>query len=139
MAVIKSHNGGDVRVFINGRAYTPVTAIRWTASSSRHEINGIDQSIPFELVTGVCSVNGSLEILRIRDAGGIQGPGIAAPERLILQERYFSLTVIDRISDTVLLQINEASVTDENWQAGRGQVSGSVGFKGIAWQNDVDL
>lgn len=140
MASTKALRGADVKVFINGKLYPAVTAIRWSTSSGKHTIYGIDQSTPFEIVSGQCAVRGSFEIVRIRQSGGLQGAGIAAPERKILLEKYFSLTVVDRVTDIVILQIDEASVTDENWQsAARALIQGSFSFEGIAWVNEVDI
>jgi hypothetical protein len=140
MAITKALRGADIKVFINGRLYPWVVSARWSASYGRHAISGIDQSTPFELVSGACTVKGTFDILRIRASGGLQGAGIAAPERKILQEKYFSVTIVDRMTDTVILQIDQASVSDENWQtAAKSMLSGSFSFEGLAWVNEVDI
>lgn len=136
MAQTKSLKGADIKVYVNGKLYPVVVSIRWAASSGRQAIACIDRSTPVELASGGTSIKGTLEILRLRNSGGIQGSGIAAPEDKVLLERYWSLTVIDRLSDSVILQIDEASVVDENWSVGRGLISGSFSFEGISWTND---
>ncbi len=122
MASTKSLKGPDLKVYINGR----------------QEIPCIDRSTPIELPSGMCTIKGTMEIMRFRNSGGLQGVGIAAPEDRILLERYFSLTVVDRVSDKVILQIDEASVTEESWQTGaKGMVSGTFSFQGRQWTNDA--
>lgn len=139
MATAKTLSGADIKVYVNGRLYSPVSGLKFSASYGRSPLMGIDKSTPFELTSGVCEVKGTLDIFRRRTDGGIQGAGIAATERLILQERYFSLTVVERLSDSVVLQINEASVSDESWNIGRGIIQGSVSFTGIGWSNEADF
>lgn len=138
MAQSKSLKGPDIKVYVNGRLYTVVTSVRWIASYGRNPIMAIDQSIPAELASGPCTVKGTLDIVRLRNSGGLQGAGLVPDDFVILRERYFSLTIVDRLSDTVLLQVDEASVGEENWSVpSRGLISGSFTFEGIGWTNDV--
>ena len=140
MASTRSMRGADVKVYINGQVYSPVTGIRWSSSTGRHAIYGIDQATPFELATADASVKGTVDVIRIRNSGGLEKAGIAAPEQKLLLEKYFSITVVDRITDTVILQIDEAAISDQNWQAvSKGIISGSFSFEGIGWTNEADL
>ena len=140
MSIAKSLRGADIRVFINGNIYAPVVSFRWSASTGREAIHGIDQAEAQELAPGASSIKGTFEVVRIRASGGLEGAGIAAPERRILQEKYFSLTIIDRVTDTVVLHIDEAALTDQNWQtASKNITTGSFSFEGLGWSNEVDL
>jgi hypothetical protein len=140
MAIVKALRGADIKVFINGRLYPWIVSARWNASYGRHAITGIDQSTPFELPSGACTIKGTFDVLRIRATGGLQGAGIAPPERKVLQERYFSLTIVDRLTDSVILQIDQAAVTEENWQtAAKAILSGSFSYEGMGWVNEVDV
>lgn len=140
MAIAKTLRGPDIKVFINGRIYAPVTSFRFNTATGRRPIMGIDQGTPFELAPGPQHVTGTIEVLRIRNSGGLEGAGIAAPESLILQEKYFTLTVIDRVTDSVILQIDEAALVDQNWSAvAKGVVAGSFSFEGMSWGNEVQI
>lgn len=140
MSTAKSLRGADIRVFINGKIYPPVVSFRFSASTGREAIHGIDKSEAQELAPGATTIKGTMEVIRIRASGGLEGAGIAAPERKILQEKYFSLTIIDRVTDTVVLQIDQAAITDQNWQtASKSITTGSFSFEGIGWSNEVDL
>jgi hypothetical protein len=138
MATSKSMTGAEVKVYINGRIYPYIVSIRWTGSYGRQEIMAIDQNEPAELAPGSTSISGTFDVVRIRNSGGLQGAGIAAPEDKLLLERYFSLVVVDRVSDTTLLKIDNGSVSDESWSVpSRGTITGSVSFKGLGWGNEA--
>lgn len=132
--------GPDVKIYINGQLFSAVTALRFAAATGRHAIIGIDQSTPFELAPGSQKISGSIEVLRIHNSGGLEGAGITAPSSQLLLEKYFSLTVVDRFSNSILLQVDEAAVIDQNWSmVARGLVSGSFTFEGIGWVNEADF
>jgi hypothetical protein len=138
MAIAKTLRGADIKVFINGQLFPPATSLRFSATTGRHAIRGVDSHTPFELASGPAEVKGSIEVLRKRASGGLEGAGVVAPEEKILLERYFSLTVVDRLSDTVVLQIDEAALVDQNWSfPGRGIVTGNFSFEGLSWVNET--
>lgn len=139
MSISKTVSGASSKLFINGRVYPYATSIRWVASTGRKEIFGIDQSTPFELSPGNDTIQGTVEVVRIRSSGGLEGAGITASERLVLQEKYFSLLLIDRTTDTVLLQIDDASLMEQSWNViNKSIMTGSFTFKGIGWSNESD-
>lgn len=138
MAITKSLRGADLRVFINGRIYPWAIAVRWSATTGSHAIGGIDQHTPFELAVGQTTIKGTMDVCRIRNTGGLEGSGIVPTEQNMLLGKYFSLALVDRLSDTVILQIDEAFVTDQNWQTQpRGLLTGAFSFEGIAWTNEA--
>ena len=140
MSMSKTLRGADIRVFINGKIYSSIVSVRWSTSNGMHAIMGIDSSTPFELASSTCSVKGTFEILRIRASGGLEGAGISPPEAAVLLGKYFGLTIVDRLSDTVILQVDEAAVVDQNWTIStRSLMSGSFSFEGIGWTNEVSL
>lgn len=138
MSTTKTMRAADLRVFINGRIYPWVTSVRWNATTGTHPIYGIDQHTPFELGIGQSSIKGTMDVCRLRNTGGLEGSGIVPPEQDMLRGKYFSLALVDRLSDTIILQIDEGFVTDQNWQTQpRGLLTGSFSFEGMGWTNDA--
>lgn len=138
MSKPKSLRGADLQVYINGHLFAVATGLRWGADTGRHAIYGIDQYTPFELAPGSTSIKGTIDCVRLRQDGGIEGRGVAAPEEKMLYEKYFSLAVVDRSTDTVVLAIERAAVQSQNWQVNaKGELTGSFGFEGIEWENEA--
>lgn len=138
MGITKTLSGADISVYVNGRLFPPVSEITWQANTGRHAIQGIDKAEPQELVPGNTTITGTMEIIRTKRSGGIEGAGLMASVTKILQEKYFSLLLIDRSTDSVLLYIEDASVDGYTGRAGaRGIVTLSVQFEGIGWENEA--
>jgi hypothetical protein len=138
MSVPKTLRGADLQLYINGRLFAICTGIRFEASAGRHAIYGIDQFTPFELAPGAASIKGTVDCVRIRASGGLEGAGVAAPESLLMQEKYFSMALVDRLTDTIVLQVEAASLDAQNWQvAAKGEMAGSFSFTGLTWVNEA--
>lgn len=137
MARQKSLRAADLQVYINGKLFAICTGFRFTEDFGRHEIFGIDQYTPFELAPGQSSVKGSIDCIRLRQDGGIEGYGVAAPQSVRLLEKYFSLAIVDRSTDTIIFAIDDATVSNQTWQvSAKGDLTGSFMFQGITWSNE---
>lgn len=146
MAVFKTIRGADLQVYINGELFAVCTGLRWNTSTGRRAINGIDKMSPFELAPGQTAVKGSIDCLRLRQDGGLEGRGIAAPDlprgtsggSYLLYEKYFALAVVDRSTDTIILAIDNCAVGDQNWNVNaKGMLTGNFSFVGIEWANEA--
>jgi hypothetical protein len=138
MAIVHTLRGADIKVYINSKLFRPVTGLSFTINTGRKAINGIDINTPFELAPGSTRITGSMEIVRARMSGGLEGQGVSAPQNVLLMEKYFSLALVDRMTDSVVLYIEECSVVDQNWHIpSRGIMTGSFTFEGIGWANEA--
>jgi hypothetical protein len=138
MAGIKTLRGADIQVYINGQPFGVATGVRWQADKGLHSIMGIDQYTAFELAPGAQSIKGTVECLRQRADGGLQGRAVSAPEAQVMLEKYISLALVDRSTDTVILAIEQALVGNESWQVtSKGFLSGSFSFEGLGWTNET--
>ena len=131
--------GGDVKVWINGNLFTPVSSVKYRINTNRKEIFGIDQIIPFELAPGTISIDGSVDVYRMKNNGSLEGRGIVAPLQKMLEEKYFSLVITDRETDICLLYIPQASLKEQNWSFQKGICTGSFSFAGIGYASDYDF
>ena len=138
MATNYALRGADVKVYINDKVYAGVTAFKFNSSTGTRPILGIDSGVPYELAPGTQKVTGSMDVVRIRNGGGLEGGGFAALPADILLSKYFSIRVVDRLSDTVIFETPEASIIDQNWSMPtRGISAGSCSFECIGWANEA--
>ncbi len=129
--------GLDCILYINGRISSYVTGISWAASTGAKEVYGIDQMTPFEILMTQASIGGTLECLRTHDSAGAEGLGIVPVEAELSLARYFFLQLVDRQTDTVILQIPKAACASQQWAGkARGVLQGTIAFKGLAWENE---
>lgn len=130
--------GARVRVYINGRLLGRVWKFNFSANTPVDPIQGIDSSLPYELAPTVSHITGTLALYRLAGDGGIEGPGMAAIVQDILKQKYFTLMVVERVTDTVIFRADQCMVTMQNWDvAAAGRMNGTVQFQGIAWNNET--
>src|SRR3979490_544715 len=114
---MKVQRAADCLVYVNGKIFAYATSVQWSMGYGRRAIYGIDQHTPQELASGQSKVSISVSCVRARLSAGIEGAGIAALEENLLNERYFFLQVVDRITDTVILQVPNCSIDSQSWSA----------------------
>lgn len=129
--------GAHVVCYLNGSAYSKVAGMSYQISTPNREIMCVDSVVPAELAPTRVSVSATLQLYRLRGDGGIEAAGMAATWRNHTQAKYFNLMVVDRLSDTVIFQIDQATVESQSWNIGRGFVMGTVTIKGIGWENET--
>lgn len=139
MGQMRTLRGADIQVYVNGKLFAVATGVRWQSDSGRHAIYGIDQITPFELAPGQSHITGAIECVRHRQDGGLEGRGVTAPESKTMLEKYFGLAVVDRSTDTVILAIESAAVSTQNWQvSAKGELTGTFNFEGLGWTNESE-
>lgn len=125
--------------YINSEKFAKVTEFSWTVETTHREIEGIDSDLPYELAPTRTRVKGQLGLIRLENDGGIQGVGMAPPENLLSRQKYFTIALVDRKTDTVVFRSDYCSVDMEQWSVNaRGELRGSVSFKGLTWSNEVE-
>ena len=130
--------GAHVVVYLNGRQYACVSGFSWNSSTPKKKIYGIDSMLPSELAPTTASITGQLQLYRLIGDGGIQGPGMAANFEAASREKYFTLQLIERRSDTCIFSAQYCSVESESWQApAKGLITGTMSFSALSWTNEV--
>jgi len=129
--------GTDCSVYINGKLFGVASDFRWTVNSGTRAIRGIDSVFPFEIATGSHEVSGSVSLYRKHNTAGIEGAGIAPRDAFLARSRYFSITVIDRVTDSIIFNCDKCAITSQDWNVpAQGVVSGSFSFQGIGYNNE---
>lgn len=126
-----------VVVYVNGKLFGRVASLGFGAETPQRELRVVDTLEPAELIPQGCSVRGNLTIYRLHRDGGIEAAGLAAAWADQTRQKYFSLMVVDRVTDTVLFRADHCATTAQSWNAGRGFVMGTVAFVGLNWSNET--
>jgi hypothetical protein len=124
--------------YINSVPFARCCGLNFDILTPRKEIRGIDTLEIVELAPVSVSVRGSLQVYRFHRDGGIEAAGLAATFDSLTREKYASMMVMDRLTDTVLMQVNRFCVQHQNWAiTPRAFVIGTVSFTGIDCSNDA--
>lgn len=129
--------GGDLKVYVNNKPFGKAVSFQWTVDRGIYAIPGIDEMEPLELADGHISIRGSMSVLRLRYDGGLEGAGLTALPHQQTLEKYISIHVVDRRSDTVVFQSDKVRVANQQWSVGaKGRLEGSFSFECIGYVND---
>ena len=123
---------------INSVPFARCSGLTYDILSPRREVHGIDVLPPVELVPTSLSIHGTVQMYKIHFDGGNEASGLVATWNLLTKEKYFSLMVLDRVTDTVLVQADKCCVTNQSWVIQpRSFVIGTVAWTGIEYNNDT--
>ena len=127
-----------VLLYVNNKPYGQVKSFRFNSDTPRNAIYGIDSLDPFELAPTVTKVSGSIGLIRTLFDGGVEGAGLTANYEQLPREKYFSITLVEKASDTVLFRADFCSVTRQSWDfEAKEMVKGQVEFEALTWSNEV--
>ena len=126
--------------YINGRALGLVTSFRWSGDTPMKPANGLDNITPLELMPTNARCTGSMGLLRQSLDGGVEARGMTAHSSQVVRERYYTLTLIDRTTDTTIFRADFCMTTNQSWEVPeRGFVKGQVNFEALSWSNECKL
>ncbi len=137
MARSRLVTGAMVLVYINNQMFGRCADLSWGADTPQKELHTVDMLPPAELIPGPVSVRGSMQIYKLHKDGGIEAAGLAATWADITRQKYFSIVVLDRVTDTVVFRADKCATTSQNWRNGRGHIMGTIGFSGLFWGNET--
>jgi hypothetical protein len=137
MSVSKLVHGARAVVYINGKMYGLATAFSWSSSTPNKKVHCIDVPYPLELATTTADVSWQMTVLRTVGDGGAQGAGIVAQSGDLSRQKYFTILVVERLTDITLFKSDFCSTDSESWQLStksimQGQISGSA----TQWVNE---
>lgn len=128
---------GDLGIYVNGNLFGIVASLQWEQNFNRRAIGGIDSVFPFELAPGQALINGQMSVFHLHNTAALEGIGLSPRDFVVGRERYFSLQVVDRVTDAVVLQIDRCAINTQSWSAEAiGVLRGSFTFMGIGWANE---
>lgn len=130
--------GAHVVVYINGTAYARVASVSPQMSTPSREVRGIDCQEALELAPTISSVSCSMSVFRTLGDGGAEGPGMSVPPTLLPRGKYFSVMLLEQVTNTILFTANKCRIEEQKWDvAAKSFVRGSINFKALSWNNEV--
>jgi len=134
----KIMSGAEVACFINGKRIGQVSSFRFTSVPSKRAIYALDSGQPYELAPTQTKVTGTLSLWRVIGDGGAEGNGLAAFFEDLPRERYFSILLTERGSDTVFFKADQCTMQEQTWEVQtKALVTGTITFEGLTWENEV--
>lgn len=132
--------GAECKMYISGKLYPEVQSINYTIDYGEREIFGIDSQYAQEVAPTRVVVQGSVQGVRVKFTGGLQGYEARAKINQILHAAYTSLRVKDRRSDIDIFFLPQMKVTSETITIpAKGVVQLNFNFRGIIPYNELDL
>lgn len=130
--------GAHVICYVNGARFGRVTSVIWKSATPRKAIYGLDSVDPHELAPTTTRISFTVNLLRTIGDGGAEGAGMAANYEDLPREKYFTMQLVDRSTDTVLFQAQYCSVTMQSWSIPiKDKVTGVLEAEAITWSNEV--
>lgn len=106
--------GAHINLYINNKLYKQVQSINLNVDYGENEIRGIDSPWPQELAPGPSSVRGSIQGLRIKMSGGLQGSNMRPIFTDIAASPYISIRIQDRSTGEDIILVPQAKVSNES-------------------------
>lgn len=128
-----------ILVYINSRLYGVCTSFSFTSTTNRKKIQTVDILHPVELAVTTSVVTWNMGVLRVMGDGGLQGAGVVARPQDLSREKYFSILLVDRLSDLPIFSSDMNNVDAESWSVtAKGLLLGDVRGGGITWSNETN-
>ena len=139
MAISNLITSAHCVAYVNSVPLARCCGLTYDISSPRREIHGIDMLAPVELVPMGLSIKGTLQIYRLHDDGGSEAIGLIPTWAKATKGKYFSLMVLNRLTDGVILQTNRCEVLNQSWTVSpKSFVLGTITWSGIDYNNNSE-
>lgn len=131
--------GAHLKCYINGKLLGYVVAVpAWNIQTNWGELNEIDNAQARALAPRRFAVNGTIQILRGRYTGGLEGAGLVPTAETMLGQKYLTIELQDRISQDIVFRALLCQVDQQQWQINpKGLVIGTFNFKGLGFGNEA--
>jgi hypothetical protein len=139
MAATFSIASASVKCYINGKLLGAVMAIPvWSIQSSWGALREIDSVVARQLAPRTYACNGTIQILRGRSTGGLEGLGLVAAAESMLLQKYASIEVQDRCTDEIIFSAHHCQVDSQSWKVdSKGLIIGTFNFQGLTFTNEA--
>lgn len=125
-------------VYLNAKPYGRVKDFAFESVTGKKAQYGLDSLEPYELIPTSTKVTGHMTIVRTIGDAGAEGAAITARFEDLPRERYFTIQLVERVSDTLLFEARYCSVTRQAWNVPeKGMVTGTVEFEALDWSNEL--
>lgn len=128
-----------LKCYVNGVLLGYVMGVPgWQVKSAWGELREIDSVITRQLAPRMFGVSGTIQILRGRSTGGLEGAGMVPQAEAMLRQKYLTIELQDRISQDIVYRALMCEVQQQDWQIqAKGLVVGTFQFIGIIFSNEA--
>jgi hypothetical protein len=126
--------GAQFVVSINGHSFGRVADIDLTSQTPRRAITAVDLLTPVELVPLPASAGGTVRMFRLQVDGGAEVAGMVADWNNLTREKYWSMTIVSRVTGRVVFRIDRCATEAQRWSVGKGYVMGTIQFSSLDLQ-----
>lgn len=125
-------------LYVNGSVFGRVAGFHYTVETPRRKMQTVDSTIPVELGNATSNVSGSMSIYRSSLDGAAEGAGMVAPLEQLPNEMYFTIMIVDLVTQVAIFQADFCSVEAQGWSMdAKGMVTGNVNFSALSYNNEV--
>lgn len=108
--------GAHIKLYLNNKVYKEVQSVSFSVDYGETEIYGIDTPYAQEIATTKVTVRGSVQGLRLKMSGGLQGSNLRPLFTDIAASPYVSIRIQDRQTGEDIVLIAQAKITRESHQ-----------------------
>ena len=128
-----------LRLFLNGKLFGACMGVpALTIQSNWAELREIDSVVARQLTPRTYSVTGTIQVLRGRSTGGLEGMGLTATGSSMLLQKYLTIELQDRITDDIVMSIHECQIDNQSWKIdAKGLVIGTFNFRGLRFDTEA--
>lgn len=124
--------------YINSVPLARAASVTADIATSRRVVKGIDVLRATELIPVEQLVGGGLSVFRLHRDGGVEAAGLIGTWDSMTREKYFSLMIIDRSTDTTVLQVDRCSIQKQSWTyQPKSYVMGTITWTGLIYNNEA--
>lgn len=132
-------SGARVLVYINGKLFGVCTGFSWNSLTPRKKIRGIDIANVLELAATTTEVTWTMSVLRTIGDGGMQGQGVVVLQPSLSLEKYFTILLIERMSNLPIFRCDLNNTDSESWNVfAKNLMQGQIQGSGIIWDNEAN-
>jgi hypothetical protein len=131
-------SSAQVVLYVNGNPFGRVSRFSYSVDTPRRKIQTVDSVLPFELAQGVTNVSGSMGLYRTHMDGAVEGGGMISTLLELPREKYFTILLVDLVTQTAIFQADFCSVESQSWSfESKSLAAGSVTFSALSYNNEV--
>lgn len=131
--------GAHLKVFINGKLLGYVMgAPAWNVRHEWGRLRELDNLLTRELAPRLFEVSGTMQVLRGRSTGGLEGAGLVPTAEAMLRQKLLTIEIQDRITQDIVYRAIRCTIQQQQWKMdAKGLVTGTFNFDGITFANEA--
>lgn len=137
MALSRITHGARLLCYINGTLLGRITSFEYSSNTNHRDARGLDVNYVIETIPTTISTVFTMTILRVIADGGAEGAGLVTQLADQVREKYFTILLVDRVTDLPVFQSDYCTCTSQSWSvAAKGVMIGRISCEAIYWNNE---